>query len=584
MGKPVKENSTEKLLDVIRGVSHKTPPINISTTPREIKSDPIKPGNLKKINKKTLNLGVLLTQEDVTFVLSSNKKKALIKWINIKLPDNLAGIEDKKYALFLQSRLENFTEGIKGIPAWCVIDSAKLKLRNITIPDIAPAKISNAAFWGLKKELDFDANQEIFNLEIIGDIIVHGIKKKNLLAFTAEKNQVNKLKILFSKSGFNLKGITTIPFAIQNFIHSQHLQTQDSPFSIVNISRKNSEIVCFSDTGILLARNIRMGSYNLVENFIKSPDKNVIKYLSSLKGIQSDGFLKIKQPCERLIEKIVRTSEYCSQNFADNIPIKNFFFYGEASDCDPFMEFAANTTLTDVKKFDPVVDLMSVSTDGQFPENIYIKGQVITAFGISLSSNDHTPNFLHTFNDKLKINKQRKINIAASIIFVLISLFCTSFTSWQGHIENQEIQKLDEAIQLKNKLNPNINQDSMFKMISKAEKKIKLRNQYISDYFPLAVINEICSTTPGNISVSSLEVDLTDQKTKKKDRKQKSKGVQRNVIIDGSIKNNFDSDFTEYILHLGNSKILGDIEVLEKNINDMDAGKILNFKLRVEII
>ncbi|MBU1698052.1 MAG: hypothetical protein KKD21_13595, partial [Proteobacteria bacterium] len=553
MGASVKENSTEKLLDVIRGVSRKKPEIIVPTSPPKIE-----PVNLKKIKKKTLNLGVLLNPEDITFVLSSNKQKRLIKWATFELPDEL-GIEDKGFALFLESRLEAFTEGLKGIPTWCTIDSAKLKLRNITIPDVALPKIANAAFWGLKKEVDFDADQEIFDFEIIGDRLIQDVKRKNLLVFTIEKTQVNQLKTLFSKVGFNLKGITTIPFALQNFIHSQHLQMQDSPFTIVNISRKSSEIVCFSNTGILLTRIIRTGSYNLVDDFIKSPDKTVVKYLSSLKSIQSEGFLKIKLSCERLIEKIVRTSEYCSQNFADNAPMKKFFFIGETADCDPFMEFAATTTLTDVEHLDPVFDTLPGSVNVPYPENAYERGLVTTTFAISLSSNDYTNNFLFTSNDKLNEKKKQNINIAASIIFVLIFIFCTAFANWQGFAKNREMTKLDELVQVKNNFNPNINQESMVKMISGTEQKIKSRNQYISDYFPLAVINEICLNTPANISVSSLEADFSDQNKKKNEGEQNSKEILAKVIIIGSVGIDSDSDFTEYILNLGNSKIFGDI-------------------------
>ena len=578
MGASVKENSTEKLLDVIRGVNRKKPEINVPTAPPKIE-----PVNLKKIKKKALNLGVLLNPEDITLVLSSNKQKRLIKWATFELPDEL-GIEDKGFALFLESRLEAFTEGLKGIPTWCTIDSAKLKLRNITIPDVALPKIANAAFWGLKKEVEFDADQEIFDFEIIGDRLVQDVKRKNLLAFTIEKTQVNQLKTLFSKAGFNLKGITTIPFALQNFIHSQHLQMLDSPFTIVNISRKSSEIVCFSNTSILLTRIIRTGSYNLVDNFIKFPDNSVVKYLSSLKSIQSEGFLKIKLSCERLIEKIVRTSEYCSQNFADNVPMKNFFFIGETADCDPFMELTANTTLTNVERFDPVFDTLPGSVSGPYPENAYERGLITTAFAISLSSNDYTPNFLLTSADKLNKKKKQNLNIAASIIFVLILIFCTAFESWQGFAKKREMTKLDEIVLLKKNFNPNINQESMVKMISRAEQKIKLRNQYISNYFPLAVINEICSNTPANISISSLEADFSDQNKKKNEGEQNAKEILAKVLIIGSVEINSDSDFTEYILNLGNSKIFGDIEVLQKNIDDDGNDKLLKFKVSVEII
>ena len=594
MGTSVKENSTEKLLDLIRGVSHKNSKKNISTAQKKIEPANLTPvfeaSNLKKIKGKNLNLGVLLNPEDITLVLSSNKPKRLIKWSNIELPENF-GIEDEGYALFLDSCLEEFTQGLKKINTWCTIDSAKIQLRNITIPDIARAKIANAAFWGLKKEIEFDADKELFDFEIIGDKIVQNVKKKNILAFSIEKTPVNQLKDLFSKTKFDLDGITTIPFALQNFIHSRYFQIQDSPFAIVNISRQNSEIVCFSNTNILLTRTIRTGSYNLVEDFIETPDKTVLEYLSSLKSIQSKGFLKIKHSCERLIEKIMRTSEYCSQHFVDNIPMKKFFFYGEATDCDPLMEFTAKMTLTDVELFDPVFDALPGSLDVPYPENAYKKGVITTAFAISLSSNDYTPNFLFTHNDKLNKKKKRNINIASSIIFVLIFIFCATFSSWQGFVKNREMKTRDEIVLSKNKLNPNINKESILKTISRTEDKLKLRNQYISDYFPLAVINEICSTTPANIYISSLEADFSDQNKKKNENKQisnedtkQSKNISAKVIINGAMRINSDSDFAEYILTLGNSKIFGKIDVLEKKIEDNEEDKILNFKVIVEII
>jgi len=594
LGKSVKENSTEKLLDLIRGASHKSSKTDISTASPIIEPAKLTPvfesSSQKKIKGKKLNLGVLLNLENITLVLSSDKPKRIIKWANIDLPENL-GIEDEGYASFLNSILEDFTHGLKVIHTWCNIDSAKIKLRNITIPDIAQPKIANAAFWGFKKEVDFDANQEIFDFAIIGDRIVQDVKKKSLLAFSTEKTQVEQLKDLFSKTGFNLDGITTIPFAFHNFIHSRHLQMPDSPFAIVNISRKNSEIVCFSNTGILLTRNIRTGSYNLVEEFIKTPDKQVLQYLSSLKSIQSKGFLKIKSSCERLIEKIMRTSEYCSQNFADNIPMKKFFFIGETADCDPFMEFTAKTTLTDVEHFDPVFDTLPGSLDLPYPENALEKGLITTAFAISLSSNDYTPNFLFTHDDKLNKKKKRNINIASSIIFVLIFIFCAAFSGWQGFVKNREMKNLDKIVQSNNNLNPSINQDSILKMISGNEEKLKLRNQYISNYFPLAVINEICSATPGNINVSSIEADFSDQTKKKNGEEQisdedikQSKNILAKLIINGAMRINSDSDFTEYILTIGNSRIFGKVDVLEKNIKEDDEDKILNFKVSVEII
>jgi hypothetical protein len=264
--------------------------------------------------------------------------------------------------------------------------------------------------------------------------------------------------------------------------------------------------------------------------------------------------------------------------------MKKFLFVGEIADCSPFLELAAKITSTDVEPFDPGFDTLTGSVGGPCPEDAYARGLVTTAFAISLSSNDYTPNFLLTYNDKLNERKKKKVNIAASVIFIFIFIFCIAFTSWQGFVKSRELTKLDEIVSIKNNLNPNISKESMIKMISGSEQKIQLRNQYISDYFPLAVINEVCSTTPENINVSSLEADFSDQNKETTEDKAISKKILAKVIINGSVKIKSDSDFTEYILNLGNSKIFSDIEVLKKDIAEAGNDKILNFKISAEII
>ena len=239
MENSARENSTEKLLDAIRGTEHKSPKITVSTNFQKI-SQLL---NLKSIKKKTLNIGLFLSEKDICFFLTVekgiNKRKFLIKWAIIKTPENLT-VNDNGFASFISLNLSEFTEGIKGIPIWCTIDSMHVKFRNCLIPDLAQAKIPNAVLWSLKKEIDFDPKQEIFDFRVMGNIKSEGHKKKKIFALVANKDAVDKLKTIFSKTGCNLKGITATSFAIQNYIHTNHIHVKDSPFTVINLSKENS--------------------------------------------------------------------------------------------------------------------------------------------------------------------------------------------------------------------------------------------------------------------------------------------------------------------------------------------------------
>ncbi len=587
MENSARENSTEKLLDAIRGTEHKSPKITVSTNSQKI-SQLL---NLKSIKKKTLNIGLFLSEKDICFVLTVekgiNKRKFLIKWATIKTPENLT-INDDGFASFISLNLNEFTEGIKGIPIWCTIDSMHVKFRNCLIPDLSQVKIPNAALWSLKKEIDFDPRQEIFDFRVMGNIKSEGHKKKKIFALIANKDAVDKLKTIFSRTGCNLKGITSTPFAIQNYIHTNHLQINDSPFTVINLSKENSEMFCFSNSDILLARKIRSDLYNLVEDAANSSNQDVDQYFSSIKNFHEDAFFQIKQAYTRLIDKIMRTADYFSQNFTDNKQIKKYLIFGDTCNSKAFMDLAAQTIPVKVEKFEPVFDNLSGTIEVGLPQNESERNKVVLAFGIALSSDQYTPNFIHTYLDKLKIKKEKKLCLVTAIACVVLILTCAIISNWRQTSNLKETTKLNDLIQQKNTLYSDATPEATLKLISDAKVRINSMNQYVSAYLPLAVINEIFSLTPENIYFASFESDFDiPNKNPNKNRnnnKNKSKVLLANVIISGLVLskgNNLESDLTHYILKLEESRFLGNINLLQKSI--LKNKTALNFKLVMDV-
>jgi len=394
-----------------------------------------------------MNLGVFIGNHDIVFVLTAekgrNKRKFLIKWAIVDIPADM-DTDGVDFPVFLGTNLSEFTEGITGIALWCNIDSEYVKLRTIIIPDVAESKIANATFWKLKKELDFNAEEEIFDFYFLGDIDSGTQKSKKLLGFIAQKAQIDKLKTIFLKAGYPLKGIAALPFALQNFIHTRHLNVPDEPFAIVNLSKEHSEMFCYADYGLLLARKIRTDLYNLLEEVEKSLDIEASNFFPTMDDFQNNQFFQIKQSSERLIDKVVRTGEYCSQNFAGNAPIKKFIFFGETVDSESFTDLLSKRTPIRIEKFKPVFDTLPGTIDVELPENSLKRNQIFLAFGMALSATEYTPNFIHTYNDKRKKEKKKKINIAAVFVFILLVFVCTGVSKWQAGIKTHERSRYEE--------------------------------------------------------------------------------------------------------------------------------------------
>jgi Tfp pilus assembly PilM family ATPase len=573
--KKMEDNSTQKLLNLIR------------TGEQESVTDEVleySESSLPVTTKiKDLNLGVLITSRDLTLVMTSgkggSKKKHLVKWQNILLPEHLQP-DSPEFSDFLGNCLDHFLGDKKKISIWCALASTSLKIRNITIPDLPQSKIANAAFWALKKETEFNETAEIFNFEILGDVTIDGIKKKNILVFSAPRDDIHALEKIFEQAGYSLAGMTSIPFAMQNFIRTGQIRVEEPYFALVNISREMSEIYCFSPSGILLVRTIRSGSWSLVEELDGPMDMDPIEFLSSLTKTGSDGFLQIKETSDRLIGKIMRTGEYCSQNYTGNKPIKRYVFYGETDFCEPFMYQASSIISAAVETFNPFTDSLPGSNEVELPQNATQRNSVLTAFGIALSANEITPNFFFTFDDWQKLKKQRKITLATAIVGMILlgAVFLVHFQLKSTH--QKDLATLAQLSREQATFSHGVQKETIAAVIALTEQKLMSKTQYLTGYLPLAVIDDICHFTPDHIQMTALVYDH------KRDKKIPDK-VSKIVSMEGRVLAHpyrLDSELDNYILKLSESPVFGDIEIIDKRLNTDEKNNRLLFRVMLEVL
>ncbi len=193
----------------------------------------------------------------------------------------------------------------------------------------------------MKRETDFDETKEIFDFEVLEDIVTDdGVKKKNLVVFSGNRQRIRSLQSIFGRAGYPLTGITAIPFALQNYFRTRLLEPDAPYFAVTHICQETSDIYCFSRAGMVLARSLRTGALNLIGELDENPE--IAQFF--LPGDEPEASASIspqvQEISERLVSKIIRTGDYCAQHYTGNTPITHYYFLAETGMFGPFMDLA----------------------------------------------------------------------------------------------------------------------------------------------------------------------------------------------------------------------------------------------------
>jgi len=573
-------NSTERLLNRIR--DNKSQKTSISTEANRIEQTA--PG--KKIIKKSIVAGIVINSSymglALTGVNKANHQKELIRWQRVDLSDSMQ-IENNRFPAFLRTTIENFLGKYKKADIWTSIDTKDLRHKNLIVPDLPDSKIANAALWGLKKEYEILPGKDVFDFEIISDVMVDGIKKRKISAFAANLKKIQLLKQVFSTAGFPLKGIAALPFAFQNYFHEGISTAIGTPFVIVNVSRNHSDISCYSDSGLLLVRNIRSGSQSIADDFFEDEyenNSNISEILSLDFGMDSSEFENMSASVDRLVSKIVRTGDYCSNHVASNKPIEQYFIYGETDNCRAFMEFANANIPSQVDIFMPLETMTVHNMNLKPPVDAEDRNMVIPAAALALSSNTITPNFLYTFADKANEKRIKKINMGVTAAGLIILMACFAAFYYMGTTVQSLEQKQNDLNAQIAQYHPPSSKNSVTKQIVDIQVKVDQMIQYSEDYKCLAVINEISSIAPKNIFIEAFGASFEKIENDKKNE------IIPNASLSGVVKaanTSLEPALTGFIIQLEDSPLFKNVAVTDKQIQDKIIPDSLNFTIVMEI-
>lgn len=621
LSKPDEINSTDKLLQLIRSPNQDD---HQETT--ELGKDA--PAFKKKRSlapsmafKKRCIVGVDIGHTYVKMakaVRLKDKSYELLDYIDIPFGAQVS-FTDSSFSEKLKEGLDQICEERPDCEIWSTIPSAKVETRRLRIPKLPRKQVANAVFWTFTNKVEFNENDEILDFEILEEINEGGVKKTDVMAYKTPRAQVVALKEVFHSIGYPLKGISIVPFAIQNLFRSNIISPPEQEVCSLFIGRDWSRIAIYTRGDLVLSRGIKAGMRSMVEaihiamhgqnawthNALPSEsDKDagadlldvippesqkiffdfVHRRLKPSQGSKGDHFPRapevfqmILPAMERLIRQVERTFEHYILNFQGS-GVKRVYLSGQIT---------ANQMIVDHigRQLDLPVEVMNPFSQGSrfvrrvnIPETQAERESYLPAIGLALSNNRKTPNALFTHEDKDREESVRAFNQRVLIGCMICLLFLIGLFSWQ---ERQLDAKREQINKLNYKLlayNPIAEKGILLELFSKTKQKRQGFEKIVRRYAPLAMINELSNITPSNIRLTAIDGEFAAGAEKR---------GKNTIVLTGIIfadPAGFETALTSYLLNLKNSPLFTRPALKSKRSAFYDNQEVLRFSAQLEVL
>ena len=624
-------SSTEKLLDLIRGKSD-TASDSTSIAPRQSTTSSLKNSLIQAFPlKKKIVVGVDIGGGELKMVKigqALDRKQEMLGYSSLPFESDMS-IDNPQFSIFLQSALNDFCGDLKNVEIWSAISSANVTTRYLRIPLVPKKQIANAVYWTFKKEVSFNENKEIFDFNILGEIAEDGDEKIEIMSYAAPKREISQLKHIFSKSGYPLTGISIVPFALQNLVRSQWIETDGENTCTLFIGSDWSRIAIFSKGNLVLSRDIKAGIKSMIASISEQadnglPEQSVVTddadgtamsvnlddttqideeqaqrlfftithdsltltdVESGLEYKADDIFKMILPALERVIRQVERTIKHFSLNYKDG-GVNKIFISGEVSGNRRIVDYIGDQLSLNVDTIDLFTSNPFLSRDVSVPDSELERGAFVPAVGMALSNNSTTPNFIFTHEEKEKHTKFLLINRSFIAAFLLLLALCIGVSFWQSDKLDRKRATLSQLQQELEQHSPILDQNLIIKMVAKVQRKTDTLDAISKRYLGMALISEISELTPSNISLFSIIAEFGQPfayNQEEKESKDKNKLLNIEGVIFGD-RMKLETSLADYIVKLKSSPIFSRPVIKKRSFKFFEDKEVLQFTVQLDLM
>lgn len=526
---------------------------------------------LKQVTKKGINKGkfgyniaIDIRFKKIYIAISENKKLfyELIEVAEHNIPEDIKK-QEKEFLNWLKDIIAPYKHKYPRAFYWFLLSSQHVKSHILTLPSVPNNKLEDLIYLTFKKEHQIDPHENIIDYYVIGDKLVKNIKRLEVFAVAAKKNEVKRLQSLARHLDLPAFGVTSYDLAVSNlFINKKQSVAH------VFLGTDWSRIDIYRDGYLVLSRDIKTGFVSIAEEFqektrqreyeisfeeLEETNKGltldeVKKIFSNLDGAQGiDVFDNIlTSTIQRFILQLRRTINFYEANIGKD-KVTELYFSGIIDIPEILLRrIQENLDLT-ANKLTPTKMRLVASSYSQ-TLTPFQEMEFAPVIGCSVCPSSRF-NFLYTSKDKAKKKLQKYISICISSFFVLLFVILAGYYVYLSNDLNNNLKIKEYYLKKIREQKPLVTEDLLKNLLKNIEKEnIKLKNS-IQIYEPIAIIKDISNKTPDKIKWNRFE--LNDNKK---------------ILIDALIKKSSTSkmEMADYLLHLKYSPFVKDASIVKQ--------------------
>ncbi|HMK42507.1 MAG TPA: pilus assembly protein PilM [Dissulfurispiraceae bacterium] len=618
--------STERLLDVIRGKTEEPPsPIREREEPerqstfhrKERPKITIPKINIPQVrfpskaqlapSSSSGNIGINIGPRAITLVKAarSQGRWEAVAQKSVPIPSDLDKGSDA-YANFLKETISPFCGRAK-TETWAVMPSTQVDVRIIRVPKVADKHLATTVLWTLKKEVEINEHDYFFDFKVLEEVQEKetGARKLDVMCYFAPLAEVERFKKLFADIGVPLSGLSTPSLAVQNIFANDVMPLPERQNACLYIGENHSRIDLYSDRELVLSRDIKTGLKSMLHLLMEanrpdgrmSPDeaeKTLFAHLEGRENGEEAVTLDIGSIIHPAIERLVRQIDRTIQHFVNSMGhdrVERMHVSGVVPLNKNIVDYMGTQLGIPSVPFDPLKQAMPT-------ENAAGRAVFISAFGMALSSNGNTPNFLFSYKDKQKAAHVKKFNQAILAGLVAMVLICGSVMlfEWQGAARKQaELSPIERQLQSA----PLVTREMVSERLAKSSQKQQGYAAFSKRYAAMAVLSEVAARTPEAVGLTSLNFDA--------DGKGKPTGAEKGggaakaagsdkpgapekasspaIVLEGVITGSqdmLDAALASYVMKLRASPMFSEVVVTTSKIDTSRKDTFLSFVLNLK--
>lgn len=615
-------SSTEKLLGVIRGER----PMPGEGNAVDLQEPVALPGagvagvsSFRRLFmfQRPVQVGVVVGHRDITLAAVSpsagDRRFRLLDFRNVPVAPEVKQ-DRKRFEAFLKKALGRFCAGYHHVDIWSTIPSARVEIRHVLIPKVPEKQVANAVYWTYKKQAPFDEREMIFDFELLGEVGAGGARRIQALAYSVPRAEVEDWKQRFMRAGYPLRGVSIVPFAVQNFFRTGVMQAKTENVCILYIGRDWSRIDIFGKGNLVLSRDIKTGMNSFIASIrsglapadeagAAEPEgpsmtetqdeidrqrqaERLFISLASADATEKlgDAYVPVMEMVSPVLDRLMRQVERTMGHFTlhfDNAAVDRFYLAGDLCGSNPLVAKMNEQCSHPVHHMDPFdCDLMDIGAL-QPPDHVREKDAFVPAIGIALSNASRTPNLAYTYRHKATRTRIQRINRIVFVAFFLVAASCLGYFFYQGHLLDRKQDRISRLEQQLAGYNPQVDKEMIQHMAGKVRARQNIMATHARRYFGMAVITELSQLMPSNIQLLRLELGLGDGAGS---RKASKKHV---VMLDGIVSGPATrraSDLTVFMLRLNSSPMFPNSTVVRKAERTYNGVEVLGFTVKLETL